>query len=107
MEATLAAAIRAASHCERADLTAEDHIRRQINQGFFEKLFIGEDGSVVRVILTEPFHALLPEVVRIFGPSQTAAETSARPEPELGHVPRRIVYNQRGGDSGRDDHHPS
>ena len=39
--------------------TAPNAIRRQINQGFFEKLFIGEDGNVVRAELTEPFRALL------------------------------------------------
>ncbi|HJP79352.1 MAG TPA: hypothetical protein VJ914_34080 [Pseudonocardiaceae bacterium] len=55
-----------ATHCERAYLTADPPIRRQINQGFFEKLFIGEDSSVVRAILTEPFAALLADQDMIF-----------------------------------------
>ena len=57
--AILAQALAAATHCERAYLTAPNPIRRQINQGFFEKLFIGEDGNVVRAELTEPFRTLL------------------------------------------------
>jgi hypothetical protein len=40
-------------------VTAPEPIRRQINQGFFVKLFIGQDGSVERAELTEPFAALL------------------------------------------------
>jgi site-specific DNA recombinase len=59
VEATLARALTAAQHCERAYLTAPNQIRRQINQGFFVKLFIGEDGEVAQVELTEPFAALL------------------------------------------------
>lgn len=59
LETTLDQALRTATHCERAYLTAPDSIRRQLNQGFFVKLFIGEDGSVARTELTEPFAALL------------------------------------------------
>ena len=35
-------------------------MRRQINQGFLEKLFIDRDGEVARAELTEPFGPLLP-----------------------------------------------
>ena len=59
VEATLAAALQAASNCQQAYLTAPPSVRRQINQGFFTKLFIGEDGTVERAELTEPFAALL------------------------------------------------
>jgi site-specific DNA recombinase len=59
VEATLDNALAAASHCETAYLTAPDTVRRQINQGFFARLFINEDGTVVRAELTEPFVALL------------------------------------------------
>ena len=34
-------------------------VRRQINQGFFRRLFIGPGGEVERVEMTEPFAALL------------------------------------------------
>ena len=44
VESTLADALVVATHCERAWLMAEPPIRRQINRGFFEKLFIVEDG---------------------------------------------------------------
>jgi hypothetical protein len=42
-----------------AYITAPDHIRRQVNRGFFRKLFNGEDGEGERAELTEPFVALL------------------------------------------------
>jgi hypothetical protein len=58
VEATLVAALAAATNCQAAYAQAPGHIRKQINQGFFEKLFIGEDGSVERVAFTEPFRAL-------------------------------------------------
>jgi len=61
VDATLTAALKAASSCQAAYLTAPGPIRRQINQGFFKKLFIEEDGSVERYELTEPFAALLDE----------------------------------------------
>lgn len=57
--ATLNAALVAAEHCERAYLPALPHIKRQINQGLFKKLFIGEDGNVERAEMHEPFEALL------------------------------------------------
>ena len=59
IEERLHDALNVAAHCERAYGPAVPTIRRQINQGFFEKLFIGEDGNVARVQLTEPFAALL------------------------------------------------
>jgi hypothetical protein len=61
IEETLNAALKAAEHCTTAYMSAPPHIRRQINQGFFEKLYIGEDGSVERPVLTEPFAALLDD----------------------------------------------
>ncbi|MEU0885849.1 recombinase family protein [Lentzea sp. NPDC005914] len=59
LAATLEAALRAAANCEAAYLAAPNHVRRQINQGFFKKLYIGEDGNVEEAELTEPFAALL------------------------------------------------
>lgn len=59
VEAVLDAALRAATHCERAYLSAPGHVKRQINQGFFEKLLIGQDGSVEHAELTEPFRPLM------------------------------------------------
>ncbi len=61
LEATLEAALRAVTNCEAAYLAAPNHVRRQINQGFFKKLYIDEDGSVEEAELTEPFAALLAE----------------------------------------------
>jgi site-specific DNA recombinase len=59
VEQTLAAALQAAAHCQTTYLHAPGNIRRQINQGFFEKLFISEDGQVERAEFTEPFKSLL------------------------------------------------
>ena len=73
IEAKLAAALRAAGHCVAAYLTAPDHIRRQINQGFFKKLWIDEDGTVERVEFNEPFQALLGDLGTVT-PTATASE---------------------------------
>jgi site-specific DNA recombinase len=61
VEANLAAALTAAGRCVAAYSNAPDHIRRQINQGFFKKLWIGEDGTVERVEFNEPFATLLDD----------------------------------------------
>ncbi|WP_326569459.1 recombinase family protein [Amycolatopsis rhabdoformis] len=73
VEATLSAALVAAGHCHRAYLTADENVRRQTNQGFFAKLFIGHDGSVEQVELNEPFATLMsPTLVQAMAPHQTA-----------------------------------
>src|SRR6266567_3878230 len=56
VEQTLDVALRAASNCQDAYIQAPEHVRKQINQGFFEKLLIDENGSVERAEFTEPFH---------------------------------------------------
>jgi hypothetical protein len=81
IETTLDNALKAASHCERAYLTAPDTIRRQINQGFFERLYIGEDGSVVRAELTEPFAAMLADSGSIYTTTTTDTEPASRTAP--------------------------
>jgi hypothetical protein len=48
-----------AGHCQRHYAAAPPPIRRQINQGFFKKLYLGQDGTVERYELTEPFRQLL------------------------------------------------
>ena len=58
VETTLDAALKAATNCQGAYASAPDHIRKQINQGFFEKLFIGEDGGIARAVFTKPFQAI-------------------------------------------------
>ncbi|XVS65976.1 recombinase family protein [Actinosynnema sp. CA-299493] len=56
--ATLEAALQVAERIQFGYLEALNPVRRQINQGFFKKLFIGEDGSVERAELQEPFASL-------------------------------------------------
>lgn len=50
---TLTAAHRAAQHCPAACRSAPDQVKRQINQGSFIKLYIGEVGTIDRHELTE------------------------------------------------------
>ena len=59
LEATLRQALAVAVHCHEQYQQAPPHLRRQINQGFFTKLFVDQDGSVERAELTEPFATLL------------------------------------------------
>ena len=65
VEAALLAAVRVASQCTMKYVTARSSARRLLNRGFFEKLFIGEDGSVERANFTEPFAAILALVDRL------------------------------------------
>ena len=71
-------ALTAANHCETAYLNAPASIRRQINQGFFEKLYIREYGTVERADLTEPFKALLDagHAIQAPAPGSNAAQAS-------------------------------
>jgi hypothetical protein len=61
-QTTVEQALIAASRCQASYEEAPPHIRRQINQGFFKRLFIGPDGSVERYELTEPYAVLLAVV---------------------------------------------
>lgn len=54
---TLNHALAAACNCQAAYLTAPHPIRRQMNQGCFEKLFMDEDGTVDHADLSPPFGA--------------------------------------------------
>lgn len=81
IEAKLDAALKAAGSCETAYLGAPEHIRRQINQGFFEKLYIGEDGSIERAEFTEPFRALLNAGHALAYADKTGTDTVAQAAP--------------------------
>ncbi|HVI69455.1 MAG TPA: recombinase family protein [Magnetospirillaceae bacterium] len=59
LETTLNAALKIATECHTYYHEAEPAIRRRLNQGFFKKLYIHEDGQVDRFELTEPFATLL------------------------------------------------
>jgi hypothetical protein len=50
VDATLVQALEPRATAQTAYVSAPDQVKRQINQGFFEKLFIGEDGEVVRTV---------------------------------------------------------
>lgn len=59
IEKTLQAALIAAGDCHRQYQAAPPAVRRQINQGFFTKLWLAPDGQVDRYELTEPFRHML------------------------------------------------
>ncbi|MDQ3154132.1 MAG: hypothetical protein M3R63_21260, partial [Actinomycetota bacterium] len=54
-------ALSVASSCNRHYATAPPRIRRQINQGFFQALYLHRDGDIEHVELTEPFAQLLAD----------------------------------------------
>jgi hypothetical protein len=64
----------AAASCADSYRVAEPPTRRLLNQGFFEKLYVAEDGTVERADLTEPFAALLTSDTR---PGRLAAAEPA------------------------------
>jgi site-specific DNA recombinase len=86
VEDTLSRALVAASHCERAYLTAPGHVKRQINRGFFEKLYINQDGLVEHAALTEPFAALSGTL------ASQAIETGTVTKSESGVTERDVAF---------------
>jgi site-specific DNA recombinase len=64
LEETLRRALEIAQDCARAYADGTPMIRRLMNQGLFERLYINEDGSVERFEMTEPFGTLFdPELL--------------------------------------------
>ncbi|WP_054565629.1 recombinase family protein [Frankia sp. R43] len=72
LELQLERALVVAGSCEEQYLVAPPAVRRLINQGLFVKLFIGSDGAVERVALTEPFAALVGEEGSAFAGAEGA-----------------------------------
>ncbi len=68
---TLENALLVAGRCQRHYAAAPPPIRRQINQGFFKKLYLDQDGTVERYELTEPFRQL-------FGPAPTQVSAAGQ-----------------------------
>ncbi len=97
LDTTLRQALTVATCCHEHYQSAPPHLRRQINQGFFTKLFIAPDGSVERAELTEPFATLLqPDAQAAPGGTQGRPDasngrqlcnTSARLQGRRRHVP--------------------
>ena len=61
VQATLDKALDLAGTCHQHYQQAPDPIRRQLNQGFFKEIYIGRDGDVARVKLTDAFSLLLAD----------------------------------------------
>lgn len=59
VETVLEQALAVAGACNVQYRRAPNFVRRQMNQGFFKKIWIAEDGTVERAELTEPFAASL------------------------------------------------
>ena len=59
VEDVLEQALAVAGSCHTHYVGAPDFVKRQINQGFFKRLMIQQDGTVEQVELTEPFAALM------------------------------------------------
>ncbi len=80
VETVLERALAVAGHCHRHYEQAPDLVKRQINQGFFVRLLIDQDGSVEHAELTEPFAQLLaPErVTAMDGGAQHAPDAPGR-----------------------------
>ena len=94
LENQLGRALTIAGHCAEAYQQAPPAIRRQLNQGFFQKLYISEDGSVQEGDLNQPFAALLTGTVgeEVSVPRQNGAPRDAQTHPDdmtAGRTPTR------------------
>jgi site-specific DNA recombinase len=105
LEDTLRRALTVASSCHRHYEKAPPHVRRQINQGFFTKLFIDQDGSVERAELTEPFATLLVESSHeVAGRAQGAPDA---PGTVPAADPPAATPSGARGDQGANGHRPA
>ncbi len=74
LETQLDRALAVASNCAGHYGSAGPAVRRLMNQGFFTKLYIGQDGGVERADLTEPFDRLLDRLEDVQMGSQEQAQ---------------------------------
>ncbi len=96
LEQALTEALQVAERGPQAYQVAPAKIRRQFNQGFFQKLYIGEDGDVERSELTEPFAALLDVRLVEASPEREGAtdtDNAAQTDGDAtdGHRPENIL----------------
>jgi site-specific DNA recombinase len=84
LENQLGRALAIAGHCSEAYQQAPPAIRRQLNQGFFQKLYVSDDGSVKEADLNQPFAALLAGTtgVQASVPRQNGAPRDAQTPPD-------------------------
>ncbi len=104
LEDQLRRALVAAGHCAEAYEKAPPAVRRQLNQGFFKKLYIDEDGDVQGVDRHEPFAPLLTGVNEAYafarpGDAPTDAQTHRNETDEP--IPPHASIRRPGDDLGR------
>lgn len=90
VQAKLQTCIAYLQNCHAAYLNAPPTVRRQLNQAFFDKIYVDEDGTV-RFGVAEPFAILLDPEVRS---AALTAGSLASPATDLRKLPRT-------GDSAR------
>lgn len=89
LEEQFARAVAIVSRCVRLYEEAKSAIRRQINQGLFEKLYIDQDGHVEYADVQEPFRALVHLAGRELTWSSDSVVTLADTPSDVRDVPGR------------------
>jgi site-specific DNA recombinase len=77
LDAQLEGALLVAGACDREYAAATPSIRRLMNQGFFNKLFIAQDGTVEDAEIQEPFAGLLTRDTTVLVELRKARATKA------------------------------
>jgi site-specific DNA recombinase len=99
LERTLDLALEMAQDCAKVYLQGTPLVRRLMNQGLFKKLYIGEDGSVERFEMTEPFGTLLDpgllEQLAAERDGTTRPDAQANEAQQEGVVTRMFVCEKR------------
>ena len=91
IENLLEQALKIAGSCWLHYAAAPPFVRRQMNQGFFEKLWIGLDGSVERAELTAPFAALQARTITPATPVNTKGHGPVTERGPMGTHNERLV----------------
>ncbi len=88
-------ALKLASSCHQHYSQAPGSIRRQLNQGLFEKIYVGKDGDVERVELTDAFSLLLADDLLQQIEAETGGEgKKASEQATHGETPRTPLQNE-------------
>ena len=108
LEGQLERALTVAGDCARRYATATPPVRRLMNQGFFEKLYVGPDGGIERADFTEPFRQFLGPGAGVSSQAADGTVTvqaSSDVQPSTNQVELKVVVTCRVGSPEHEDTH--
>lgn len=118
LDTQLKRALDIATHCARLYEAAKPAVRRMMNQGFFRRLYVSEDGSIEDAELNEPFVHLLARdeatvieqrkarARRIFGEGAVGSVKTDAPDDAGTVLPHEEAFRAQADTSMADESEP-